>query len=313
MKAIVCKRYGSADVLQVRDLPEPKPRTNQVLIQVKACSVNPVDWKIRSGALIIKTGLKPPKILGSDFAGVIKPTGSQVNEYRVGDEVWGKFDSFKGGAYAQMVVANSKNISKKPKNLDFFQAASMPNVALTALQAMINKGHLHKGQHVMVNGASGGVGQMAVQIAKAMDCHVTAVCSGKNKALVESLGADTVLDYQTQDILRHQQTYDVFFDCVANQSYLKVRKTLKTGGVHVKTTPDLFSMLGLLLRPFISKVPDHIMVKPSHQDLLRLKEWVESEQLKPMIEQVFPMEDVAAAHQLSQAGRVVGKLILDLS
>jgi NADPH:quinone reductase-like Zn-dependent oxidoreductase len=257
--------------------------------------------------------LKPPRILGSDFAGEITAIGSQVNDYRVGDAVWGKFDSFKGGSYAQQVVARPENIGPKPSNLDFQQAASMPNVALTALQALVHKGHLQAEQAVLVNGASGGVGLMAVQIAKALDCHVTAVCSQKNQALVQSMGADVVLDYQTEDILAQHNAHDVFFDCVANQAYFKVRKTLKNGGVHVKTTPDLMSLLGQVLRPLISKVPDHIMVKPSHADLEQLRTWVEAGQLKPVIAEVFPMADVAAAHEMSQAGRVVGKLVLDLA
>ncbi len=312
MKAIVCKKYGNTDVLQVEEMPTPSPKGKHVLIQVKAASVNPVDWKIRSGALIIKTGLKPPKILGSDFSGVIKAISSQVNEYQVGDEVWGKFDSFKGGSYAQMVVAKAENISKKPTNLDFFQAASMPNVALTALQAMVNKGGLQAGQQVMINGASGGVGLMAVQIAKAMACHVTAVCSAKNAALLKSLGADVVIDYRTQNILAAKAAYDVFFDCVANQSFFKVMSTLKSGGTHVKTTPDLLTLLGSIVKPFGLKRPDHIMVKPSHENLLQLKKWAESKQLMPIVQQVFPYTDVAQAHEISQSGRVVGKLLLDM-
>ena len=312
MKAITCNHYGSSKVLKVAELSAPKPTAQQVLVTVKAASVNPVDWKIRSGSLIIKTGIKPPKILGSDFAGVIAAIGSQVNDYTVGDEVWGKFDSFKGGSYAQMVVADTQNISLKPIHLDFIQAAAVPNVGLTAYQAMVKKAALNTGQSVLVNGASGGVGLMAVQIAKAMDCHVTAVCSAKNTGLVKSLGADVVLDYQHDDILAAKQAYDVFFDCVANQSFIKVSPTLKAAGTHIKTTPDLLSAFGSLLKPFKIKRPDHIMVKPNHKDLLQLKTWVDSQQLKPIVQQVFPLAEVAQAHQLSETGRVVGKLILDM-
>jgi NADPH:quinone reductase-like Zn-dependent oxidoreductase len=177
---------------------------------------------------------------------------------------------------------------------------------------MVKKSDLKTSQCVMINGASGGVGVMAVQIAKAMDCHVTAVCSAKNAALVKSLGADVVLDYQHDDILAAKQAYDVFFDCVANQSFFKVKATLKAGGTHIKTTPDLISAFGSLLKPFKIKRPDHIMVKPSHKDLLQLKTWVDSQQLKPIVQQVFPLAEVAQAHQLSETGRVVGKLVLDM-
>ena len=311
MQAIICHRYGSTNVLKVEQKPAPKPSINQVLVEVKATSINPVDWKIRSGKLIIKTGLKPPNILGSDFAGVVIEVGSQVKDYREGDEVWGKFDSFKGGSYAQMIVANSQNISLKPKNLDFIQAAAIPNVALTAYQAMHNKANLKQGQRVLINGASGGVGLMAVQIAKAMKCHVTAVCSAKNGSLVKSIGADEVLDYNRVDILATKNAYDLFFDCVSNQSFLRVISTLKAGGKHIKTTPDLFTVLGILLKPFHLKRPDHIMVQPNHKDLLQLKEWAENNELKPIVQQVFPMNEIAKAHKISEAGHVVGKLVMD--
>ncbi len=313
MKAIVCHRYGSADVLKVKEVKEPVIKKHQVLIDVKATSVNPVDWKIRSGALMIKTGFRPPKILGSDFSGVILSVGSQVNDYQIGDEIWGKFDSFKGGAYAQKVVANIKNISKKPKNVDFFQAAAVPNVALTAYQAMVNKASLKQGQHVMINGASGGVGLMAIQIAKAMDCHVTAVCSAKNATLVKSLGADVILDYNKDNILSDKKAYDVFFDCVSNQSYFKVYSTLKNGATHIKTTPSLITALGSMCKPFNIRRPDHIMVKPNHQHLLQLKSWVENKQLVPFVQDVLPLYEANEAHRISQTGRVVGKLVLDMT
>lgn len=312
MKVIVCHQYGSSDVLKVEEHQEPKPSANEVLVSVKAISVNPVDWKIRSGALKIKTGFKPPPILGSDFAGEITAVGSHMNDYTVGDEIWGKFDSFKGGSYAQVVTAKEQNISHKPHNLDFFQAAAIPNVALTAYQAMVHKSGLKTGQNVLINGASGGVGLMAVQIAKAMDCEITAVCSSKNSALVKSLGADVVLDYHTDDILAAKNTYDVFFDCVSNQSFFKVCASLKSKGTHIKTTPDLCSAIGSVLKPLGMRRPDHIMVKPSHQDLLQLKVWVEQGLLKPIVQQVYPMNNVSDAHQLSETGHVVGKLVLDM-
>ena len=312
MKIISCQKHGTTDVLTLTEAAVPKPEKHQVLIEVHAASVNPVDWKIRSGRLKIKTGARPPKVLGSDFSGVVKQVGSHVNDYLVGDAVWGKFDSFKGGSYAQMVLASVNNISKKPNNLDHFQAAAVPNVALTAYQAMVKVGHLKSGQQVMINGASGGVGLMAIQMAKAMDCHVTSVCSGKNAALVKSLGADVVLDYQHDNILKARHAYDLFFDCVANQSFFKVKATLRAGGCHVTTNPDLVSTLGRLLKPLGIKRPDHIMVKPSHADLTQLRSWVEAGQLKPVVQEILPMSEVARAHQISEQGRVVGKLVLDM-
>ncbi len=312
MQIIECTTYGGPEVLKLTSAPIPQARKDEILIEIHAASVNPVDWKIRSGALKVMTGSKPPRILGSDFAGVVRTVGSDVNDWCEGDEVWGKFNSFKGGAYAQWVTAKSQEVSHKPTAFSWYEAAATPNTALTAYQAMVKRSGLQPGQCVLVNGASGGVGVMAVQIAKAMGCHVTAVCSAQNASLVDSLGADVVLDYRQQNILAAKRAYDVFFDCVSNQSYFKVAPTLKAGGVHIKTTPDLTSMAGQLLRWLPCKRPDHIMVKPSAVDLSQLRGWAETGQLKPLIEQVFPMSAVAEAHRLSEAGRVVGKLVLDM-
>jgi len=314
MKAITCSRYGSEGVLQLSKVGVPKITASELLVKVYSASVNPVDWKIRSGQIIAKTGFRPPKILGSDFAGTIAEVGNNITNYKVGDKVWGKVDSFKGGSYAEYIKVTGQNISHIPQGIKNEEAASIPNVGLTAYQALINKAGLRKGDHVLVNGASGGVGLMAVQIAKAMGCTVTGVCSGKNAELVKKLGADYVVDYTSENITPHKNTYDVFFDSVANLSLLKVISTLQAGGVYVRTTPSLESLLlGPVLGLFRLKRVEHIMVKPSHEDLVYLKKLVETKQLVATIDSTYEMKDIAEAHKKSKTGRVVGKLVLKIA
>ncbi len=314
MKAITCNRYGSEKVLTLSNVRKPKINKGEILVKINAASVNPVDWKIRSGQIIAKTGIKPPKVLGSDFSGVVTEIGGKVTEYVVGDIVWGKVDSFKGGSYAEYIKVTTQNISDIPQGLSNEEAASIPNVGLTAYQALVNKAGMKSGDHVLVNGASGGVGLMAVQIAKAMNCTVTAVCSAKNSGLVKSLRADHVIDYAKEDITAHKNIYNIFFDSVANQSLFKVRNTLQADGVYVRTTPSLETLLfGPLYTLLGLKKAEHIMVKPSHENLMYLKKLIELKQLVPVIDTVYNIEDAYEAHKKSATGRVVGKLVLKIS
>jgi len=199
-----------------------------------------------------------------------------------------------------------------PTNLSFQQAASIPNTGLTAYQALINKANIKKDMKVLINGASGGVGIMALQIAKAQGCHVTAVCSGKNTELVKSLGADVVIDYTKESIFKRGY-YHIFFDCVSNQSLFKARKIIIKGGTYIRTTPSLETTLGFIpLKLLLGKSSKHIMVQPNHHDLKQLKILVESKKLVPIIDQTLPLEQVHQAHQLSESGRVAGKIVMTM-
>jgi len=311
MKAITTQGYGDVSTLQLDNIDKPTISENEILVKISAFSVNPVDWKIRSGKLKIKTGAKPPLVLGSDFAGEVIERGKNISEFSINDKVWGKVDSFKGGAYAEYIKVKPNNITKIPNSLDYVQTASIPNVGLTAYQALFKQAKLKEQSRVLINGASGGVGIMAVQIAKAYDCHVTAVCSAKNSAFVKTLGADVVLDYNKQDILKDNDSYHVFFDSVANQSLLKVKHTLKKGGAYVRTAPNLETLLlSPILKLFTGKSSKHIMVQPNSSDLLELKTLIESKKLVPVVEKTFAFEDIAQAHTLSESGRVVGKIVI---
>src|SRR5712692_9147716 len=235
MKAIVYRDYGSPDVLRLEEIEKPVPNDNQVLIRVRAASVNPLDWHYMRGTPYIgriEMGLLKPKVtrLGVDYAGTVEAVGRNVTQFKPGDEVFGG----RTGAFAEYVsVLEDRAVVLKPANLTFEQAASVPIAAITALQALRDKGKIQPGQKVLINGASGGVGTFAVQLAKNFGAEVTGVCSTRNVELVQSLGADHVIDYTKEDFTKGDQHYDVILDNVANHSLSECRRVLTPNGIYV--------------------------------------------------------------------------------
>ncbi|MEF9475473.1 MAG: NAD(P)-dependent alcohol dehydrogenase [Candidatus Mariimomonas ferrooxydans] len=314
MKAIITKAYGPVEVLEIQEVEKPVIQDNEMLIRVHASSVNPVDWKIRRGDVKLLTGRKPPEILGADYSGTIVKAGKDVKNYKIGDAVFGLVHAFKGGAYAEFVKVKEEDTCPKPENLSFEQAASLPVVSLTAYQSLVHKGQLRRGHHVMVNGCSGGVGLSGVQIAKGLGCRVTGVCSTKNIEVAKKIGADNIIDYTCEDILKDKGAYDIFFDAVANQSFFKAKKTLKPGGIYITTLPSFQSMV---LAPFINVISSRkikkIMVSPgtkSAKDLNIIREMAERGNLIPVLEKIYPIEEIREAHAHSETGRVVGEIAL---
>src|SRR3989440_6859197 len=228
MKAIVYHEFGSPDVLRLEEVDKPVPNDNQILVKVRALSVNPLDWHFMEGTPYLGRlrafGLLKPKVerLGVDYAGTVEAVGKNITEFKPGDEVYGN----KFGAFAEYVVATDKAMVLKPASLSFEQAASLPVAALTALQALRDSGKLQPGQKVLINGASGGVGTFAVQIAKALGAEVTAVCSTRNVDLVRSLGADHVVDYTRDDFTKSDQRYDLMFDNAGSRSWAECKRVL---------------------------------------------------------------------------------------
>jgi NADPH:quinone reductase-like Zn-dependent oxidoreductase len=313
MKAIVTSRYGGAEVLELQEVERPAIGEDEILVQIRACSVNPIDWKVRKGAYKVLTGPKPPRILGGDYAGVVVAVGSRITGYEPGDAVWGFIDSFKRGTYAEYVNVRGEEIDLKPKCLSFKEAASMPTVGLTAYQALVYKGRIEKEERVLINGSSGGVGLSAVQIARAFDAHVTGVCSTKNLSTVRNMGANDVIDYTQQDLLDGNSAYDIIFDVVSNQSFSRVKSKLTRGGVYVRTLPSFRSLLlGPLTNMFSAKQVKSFDCKASREDLITLRQMVDEGTLSPVIENVYPLERVRDAHARSETGHVVGKLVLEI-
>lgn len=311
MKAVITEAYGAEDVMQIQDVSVPDISENELLIKIDASSVNPIDWKVRRGDFKIITGKKPPLILGGDFAGVVEKTGAALNRYSVGDKVWGHKNASKGGAYAEYIAVKENNIDTKPESLTFEEAASFPLAGLTAYQALVHKAKVKASDHVLINGCTGGVGAIAVQIAKALRCTVTGVCSGKNVALARQLGCDHVIDYKQSEVLEAFVRFDVVLDAVGNIHFANAREIMGEQGRYVTTVPSAFGLyLGARLNFIRSQKYFGFLVASSTDDLAALRKMADDGALKPMIENVYPISQVRKAHAQSMRGRVVGKIVL---
>jgi NADPH:quinone reductase-like Zn-dependent oxidoreductase len=323
MKAVVINSFGNPDVLELRkDISEPILSTNQVLINNKATSINPLDWKIRKGLLKVILGSKFPMILGNDVAGIITKCGANVTKYKVGDKVYCMSDSnnkfsnsgfAKSGAYSEYVATREDTLSLIPNGLTFAEAASLPLCCLTTFQVLVNKAKIHKGQKVLINGASGGVGVFAVQIAKYYGAIVTAVCSSKNMKIVKQIGADTVIDYKNVDWTKQNEKYDIIYDVVVGTTYKKCKKLLTENGLYISNVaPLLYFVFPFLRNLKLFKKQIFAWVEPSGHDLQKITNIVNNGCLKPVIDKTFSLEEIKIAHEYSESGRVVGKLVVTI-
>ena len=319
MQAILFPKYGSPDVLQFTEVEKPTPNENQVLIKVHAAATNPLDWhRMRGEPFLARLGeglLKPknPK-LGADIAGRVEAIGSNVTEFEPGDEVFG---SIWAGGFAEYVCAREKYFALKPGNLSFEEAAAAPVVAFTALQGLRDTGQIQAGQKVLVNGASGGVGTFAVQIAKFYGAEVTGVCSTRNLDMVRSIGADHVIDYTREDFTRNGQRYDLIYDVIGNRSTSDYRRALKPQGKCVIAGFTSFSRLleQLIVGRLTSRAGGKQVVfmgiaKVNKQDLLFIKELLETGKVVPVIDTSYPLSETAEALRYLEKGHARGKVII---
>ncbi|WP_017655945.1 NAD(P)-dependent alcohol dehydrogenase [Fortiea contorta] len=310
MKAVVIRRYGTVEVLQYETVDRPTIKPDQILVKIYASSVNPIDWKTRKGMLQFLSGNRFPMILGFDLAGEVVEVGAKVTQFQPGDSIYGS-TSFPGGAYAEFAAIPEKLAAPKPTNLNYEQAAVVPLAALTALQALRDQGNIQSGQTVLVNGAAGGVGIFAVQIAKALGAVVTGVSSTKNLDFVKSLGADRVIDYTQQDFTQEATRYDIIFDVVAKRSPSEVRRVLQPNGIYITTLPSPESLIqSVLTALFPGQKVKFILEKPNTQDLVYLKELIEAGKIHPVIDRTFPLAELAAAHAYSESERAAGKIAI---
>jgi NADPH:quinone reductase-like Zn-dependent oxidoreductase len=310
MKAVVFNRYGAADVLQLAEVESPKIKPNQLLVKVRATTVNPIDCKIRRGMLRLITGNKFPKMLGFDLAGDVVEVGSQVTCFQPGNQIFAAL-GLSGGAYAEYAAVPENSAALKPTNMTYEEAAVVPGSALTALQALRDRGQIQPGQSVLVNGASGGVGSFAVQIAKALGAEVTGVCSSKNLELVKSLGADGAIDYTQQDFTQEGSQYDIILDAVGKRSFSECKPALKPQGIYLTTLPNANLFIQGMLTAFVpGKKARFIMQVPSGQDLTYLKGLIEAGKIRSAIDRTYPLAEIVAAHQYSETERVAGKIAI---
>ena len=324
MKAIVRGCYGPAEVLAVADVARPAPADDEVLVQVRTAALNPLDWHYMTGTpyvMRLDTGLGRPRSerLGVDFAGTVAAVGAKVTRFRPGDAVYGS----RMGAFAEYVlVRESGALVPKPASLDFAQAAGLPVAALTALQALRDKAQVQPGDKVLVNGASGGVGTYAVQIAKSLGAEVTGVCSTRNVELVRSLGADHVIDYTQADFTRGTERYDAIIDAVGNHALRDLRRALVPDGVHVIIGgPKDELWIGPLLRfgsaPLVNKFTTQrhrvLLAEMKPADLLALNELVEAGRITTVIDRRYPFAELPEAMRYLETRRARGKVVVDVA
>ena len=322
MKAIAYRCYGSPDVLGLEDVEKPSPADNEILVKVKAASVNPLDWHYMRGSPYIMrlgTGIGAPKDsrMGVDFAGTVEAVGVNVERFKPGDEVFGG----RSGAFGEyVIVPEDRALALKPANMTFEQVAAVPIAAITALQALRDKGKVEPGQKVLINGASGGVGTFAVQIAKALGAEVTGVCSTRNVDMVRSIGADHVFDYTKENYTTSEQKYDLIIDMVGNHSLLANTRVLTPEGTLVLVggakgnwiAPLMGPIKALLLSPFVGQEMVLLLARMGKDDLATLGDLMRENKLTPVIDSRYTLSEVPAAIRHSEEGHARGKIIINI-
>lgn len=314
MQAALIRAYGPAHVLQVAEVKCPRPAPHEVLIRVRAAGVNPIDYRIRQGQLRLLLPARFPLILGYDVAGEIAAIGEDVlpGRFSIGDSVMSFLGNRHGGGYAQYATASADDVVRKPEALSMEEAAAIPLAASTGLQALRDIGKLEQGRRVLINGATGGVGHFAVQLAKTFGGHVTGVASASNHEFLRNLGADHVIDYEKTDFTSpNHGSYDLVFDVIANRSWWGCRPVLNAGGIYITTVPTART-LALRCLTWVGKKCRFVLAQPRRNDLETLRQSADRGELRPEVDEVFPLGQVARAHEVIQAHHVRGKLVLQI-
>ncbi len=319
MKAVLIRKFGPPEVMQIEEVDKPLISDDEILIRVFCSSVNPVDWKIRNGSLKFLVGSRFPMALGFDVAGEVVDSGPLVMAFKKGDRVFAMLDYRQRGAYAEYARVRAASAAPMPENLGFREAAAIPLAGLTAYQALHYKGRIKgRGEEVLINGASGGVGSFAVQIAKAAGVIVTAVCGTTNIEGVKALGADRVIDYKQEDFTMSPARYDIIFDAVGALSFFRIRRNLTDSGRYVSTLPNVGNICSLSLVPLLSvfgykKKSSLVNVRPNGHDLGILATLAKEKKLVPLIDRTFKLEEIGEAHAYSESGHVRGKIVIEIS
>jgi len=314
MKAIVYTKYGPPDVLHLKEIEKPTPKEDEVLVKVQAASVNYSDWAfVRGKPFLVRlmgVGLLKPKItiLGADIAGQVEAVGRNVKQFQPGDEVYGDLAGCGWGGFAEYVSVPENALALKPANMTFEEAAAVPQAAVVALQGLRDKGQIQPGQKVLINGASGGNGTFAVQIAKSFGAEVTGVCSTRNLDMVRSIGADQVIDYTQEDFTKSGQQYDLIFDIAAYRSILDYKRALSPRGIYVLAGGSIARMLQASMTG--GKKMTNFSAKPNQKDLIFIKELLEAGKVVPFIDRRYPLSEVADAVRYYGEGHPQGKVVI---
>ncbi|WP_373894635.1 NADP-dependent oxidoreductase [Virgibacillus natechei] len=308
MKAVIIENYGGIDELKYTEVDEPKLKDNDVLLEVSATSVNPVDWKIREGYLKGMLDYNFPFILGLDAAGTIKEVGKNVTKFRIGDQVFTRPDITRNGTYAEYVAVDEQLVAKKPENLSFEEAASIPLVGLTSWQCLVDFADIKQGDKVLIHAGSGGVGSFAIQLAKSFGAWVVTTCSTKNVEFVKSLGADRVIDYRNEDFTQVLADMDIVFDTLGGDIQKQSYDVLKEKGclVSIADQPDQ----GLAKEKSVKA--GYVFLDPDGEQLKKIGELIEKDEIHPNVGTVLRLEDIQEAHQLSETHHAKGKIVLSV-
>lgn len=331
MKAMLIENYGKTP-LKMQDVAVPEITENDVLVEIYAASVNPVDFKIRDGKLKLILDYPLPLILGNDFAGKVVKIGENVTAFQVGDEVYGRVDKNRIGTFAEYVAINEKSLAKKPSNLDFVQAASLPLVALTAYQALFERMNLKQGDKLFIHAGAGGLGSIAIQLAKAKGIYVATTASGVGLELVEKLGADQIIDYRQHDFTQLLQNYDAVLDTLGGDALKKSFEIVKRCGIVISVsdmpTRQLAkewnlgwfkqALFAFVSYPVVSLARqkgiryEFLFMRPSGEQLDEITQLVEAGKVVPIIDKIFPFEQAQLALEYSETGRAKGKIIVQI-
>lgn len=314
MKAVVYHQFGDPKVLRLKELLIPKIKKDEVLVQTKAVALNPVDCTLRRGKLkMVNLPSKRGRIPGSDFAGIVVKIGNKTKKFKLGQSVYGFLPPLKGGASAEYIVVKEAQISLMPEQLTFEEAAALPLAGLTALQGLRNLARLKVGEVVFIHGASGGVGTLAIQIARNLGAEIYASSSKNKHPLIRKMGADQVLVHSQTAIVELTECFDVFFDVYGNMPYQKIKHLLFPRGRHITTIPSFQNFLmAFLCKLFSFKGSDVILVKSIGKDLETLSEWVNNGSIEPVIDRSMPLHEISKAHEYLESKRACGKIILTM-
>ena len=330
MKAFIIDRYGKADVVHAGDMPEPELRADDVLVRIHAASVNPLDLKIRDGEFKLLLPYRMPLILGNDMAGVVVRVGAGVRRFNVGDEVYARPDDDRIGTFAEFIAIKEDSLALKPKTLTMEQAAAMPLVALTAWQALVEKGGLKKGQKVLIHAGTGGVGTVAIQLARHLGATVATTASAANAPMLKQLGADIVIDYKTDDFSLRLRDYDLVLDSQGGATLKKSLSVLKPGGkvIGIAGPPDpefaksrgVNALVGLVMRMLSYGIRgkaraagvsySFLYMRASGEQLRRIAELIDAGAIRPVVDRVFPFEQTREALAYVETGRSKGKVVI---
>lgn len=320
MKAITYHRYGSPDVLKLADVQKPTPADDEVLVKMKAVSINSWDWDMLTGTPFeyrMGTGLFKPKrslLHGCDIAGIVEAVGLKVTQFRVGDAVFGDLSEGGWGAFAEYRCVDERELRRKPESMTFEQASCLPHGGNLAVQGLIDAGQLKAGQTVLINGGGGSTGTLAIQMAKMFDVEVTAVDRPEKFELMRSLGADHVIDYTTDDFTAQGDAYDLIFDVKSTRSMFAIKRALKPNGSYVTVGGHTSRILQLLLlKTFMGPYHFHMVMYQPNKDLDVLIQWFEAGKLKPIIDTCFPLEETAKAFRMFGEGQCAGNVVVTVN